>query len=238
MASVLLKYLMMQKVTGDFPMRKQAGFTLVEIAIVLVIIGLLLGGVLKGQELIESAKVKNLAQDMRSIAVAVMSYQDKYRAMPGDDPNAAARWGSAACTPQSAGATPLGDGLIDQGNWTDNDPSVSAKTKASCVWNHLRLAGLLTGDPPAIGPSNADGGIFGVVSTVAQAGVAGIPGTLIVCAGSIRGRHVVPLDAILDNGAPNTGSMRAAAGAQVVGGTAVALADIVDSNPYTVCMGF
>ena len=39
---------------------KQSGFTLVEIAIVLVIIGLLLGGVLKGQELINSAKVKNL----------------------------------------------------------------------------------------------------------------------------------------------------------------------------------
>ncbi|MCX7173912.1 MAG: prepilin-type N-terminal cleavage/methylation domain-containing protein, partial [Proteobacteria bacterium] len=47
--------------------RKQSGFTLIEIAIVLVIIGLLLGGVLKGQELINSAKVKNFAQDFKSI---------------------------------------------------------------------------------------------------------------------------------------------------------------------------
>ena len=47
---------------------RQAGFTLVEIAIVLVIIGLLLGGVLKGQELVNNAKVKNLANDFRAVS--------------------------------------------------------------------------------------------------------------------------------------------------------------------------
>jgi len=62
----------------------QTGFTLIEIAIVLVIIGLLLGGVLKGQELINSAKVKNLANDMRAIQTAVFAFQDKYKALPGD----------------------------------------------------------------------------------------------------------------------------------------------------------
>ena len=55
----------------------QGGFTLVEIAIVLVIIGLLLGGVLKGQELINSAKVKNLANDFRSVPTMVFAYQDR-----------------------------------------------------------------------------------------------------------------------------------------------------------------
>ena len=65
--------------------RNQSGFTLIEIAIVLVIIGLLLGGVLKGQELINSAKVKNLAGDFRNIPVMIYGYQDKYRALPGDD---------------------------------------------------------------------------------------------------------------------------------------------------------
>ena len=57
--------------------KQQSGFTLVEIAIVLVIIGLLLGGVLKGQELINSAKVKNLANDFRTIPTFVYAYQDK-----------------------------------------------------------------------------------------------------------------------------------------------------------------
>ena len=59
--------------------RKQSGFTLIEIAIVLVIIGLLLGGVLKGQELINSAKVKNLATDFKNIPVFIYGYQDKYK---------------------------------------------------------------------------------------------------------------------------------------------------------------
>ena len=69
--------------------RNQSGFTLIEIAIVLVIIGLLLGGVLKGQELINSAKVKNLATDFKNIPVFIYGYQDKFRALPGDDAQAA-----------------------------------------------------------------------------------------------------------------------------------------------------
>ena len=56
--------------------KQQSGFTLVEIAIVLVIIGLLLGGVLKGQELINSAKVKNMAGDFRNLQVMIYGYQD------------------------------------------------------------------------------------------------------------------------------------------------------------------
>ena len=67
--------------------RNQSGFTLIEIAIVLVIIGLLLGGVLKGQELINSAKVKNLATDFKNIPVFIYGYQDKFKALPGDDAN-------------------------------------------------------------------------------------------------------------------------------------------------------
>ena len=71
-------------------MKKQAGFTLIELAIVLVIIGLLPGGVLKGQELINSAKVKNLASDFRNIPVYIYGYQDKFKALPGEDAKPAA----------------------------------------------------------------------------------------------------------------------------------------------------
>ena len=53
--------------------KKQAGFTLVEIAIVLVIVGLLLAGVLKGQELIESSKIKNIGKDMDAVSAGVLS---------------------------------------------------------------------------------------------------------------------------------------------------------------------
>ncbi len=72
----------------------QSGFTLVEIAIVLVIIGLLLGGVLKGQELINSAKVKNFATDFRNIPLFIYGYQDKYKGLPGDDKDAVTHVGA------------------------------------------------------------------------------------------------------------------------------------------------
>src|SRR5512135_3231819 len=71
---------------------KQKGFTLVEIAIVLVIIGLLLGGILKGQEMITQAKIKNVVNDFNGITAAVNSYKDRYRALPGDDTTASGRW--------------------------------------------------------------------------------------------------------------------------------------------------
>ena len=74
----------------------QGGFTLVEIAIVLVIIGLLLGGVLKGQELITQAKIRNVANDINGMSAAVYGYQDRYKKFPGDDNDAATRWTNPA----------------------------------------------------------------------------------------------------------------------------------------------
>src|SRR5512135_749970 len=97
--------------------RNQSGFTLIEIAIVLVIIGLLLAGVLKGQELINSAKVKNLATDFKNIPLFIYGYQDKYKALPGDDANVATHLGTGAtaCSPTSTTCNP-GDGIIE-GGW-------------------------------------------------------------------------------------------------------------------------
>ncbi|HEB81223.1 MAG TPA: prepilin-type N-terminal cleavage/methylation domain-containing protein, partial [Gammaproteobacteria bacterium] len=64
--------------------KRQKGFTLIEIAIVLVIIGLLLGGVLKGQELINTARVRALNNSVDGVTAAWFSFQDRYRAFPGD----------------------------------------------------------------------------------------------------------------------------------------------------------
>ncbi|HXC19945.1 MAG TPA: prepilin-type N-terminal cleavage/methylation domain-containing protein, partial [Steroidobacteraceae bacterium] len=71
--------------------KQQSGYTLVEIAIVLVIIGLLLGGVLKGQELIYNQKVKSTYDNYRQFTAAMYGYQDRYKALPGDDPQATTR---------------------------------------------------------------------------------------------------------------------------------------------------
>ncbi len=91
-------------------MKKQAGFTLIELAIVLVIIGLLLGGVLRGQELINSAKVKNMARDFQNIQVYIYGYQDKFKALPGDDPAVASH--VTGGTP-GATAAERGNGVIN-----------------------------------------------------------------------------------------------------------------------------
>ncbi|HRP25579.1 MAG TPA: prepilin-type N-terminal cleavage/methylation domain-containing protein [Thauera sp.] len=179
----------------------QSGFTLVEIAVVLLIVGLLLGGVMKGQELIDSAKVKNLAQDFRSIPAMVHAYQDKFRALPGDDRNARLHLcsGGAQCT--TAGN---GNGLID-GGWDDEQGSESVR-----FWQHLRLANLASGstdpDDAAFLPRNAVGGRLGV-----QRGgsVLQVPGSLVVCSGAIPGKLVRQLDIALDDGNPATGSLRA-----------------------------
>src|ERR1700682_2054802 len=70
--------------------QRQHGFTLIEIAIVLVIIGLLLGGVLKGQELITGARVRNLISQQDGVKAAYFGFLDRFRALPGDYGNATA----------------------------------------------------------------------------------------------------------------------------------------------------
>lgn len=93
----------------------QGGFTLVEIAIVLVIIGLLLGGVIKGREMIANAKFKQLIAMTEELAVAIHSYHDKYGALPGDDPNASANLsgGIGGCVADDINDG-NGNGLIDE----------------------------------------------------------------------------------------------------------------------------
>src|SRR5258706_14626672 len=109
----------------------ESGFTLVEIAIVLVIIGLLLGGILKGQEMITQAKIKNVINDFNGVTAAVNSYQDRYRALPGDDLTAAGRWAGA-----QAGS---GNGQFDAPACVYNEVPAAPPGMKECnlFWVHL-----------------------------------------------------------------------------------------------------
>lgn len=69
--------------------KKQSGFTLIEIAIVMGIIGVLLGGVIKGQELINTAKEKRIYSDYKSLQAAIFVYVDRFGVYPGDNGNGA-----------------------------------------------------------------------------------------------------------------------------------------------------
>lgn len=207
---------------------QQSGFTLVEIAIVLVIIGLLLGGILKGQELINSAKAKSLANDFRAIPVYIYGYQDKFRALPGDDLSASTH---VALTPAAGNGD--GNGRIG-GAWN----SVAVGDESVLFWQHVRGAGLATGDT-VVGqglPTNADGGRLGVSST--KPGLdASFNGTYYLCSTGIRGKFAKMIDVQLDDGKTDGGSVRAFPN----GGPAansVALGAMVDDTSYDVCMAF
>ncbi len=214
-------------------MQQQSGFTLIELAIVLVIIGLLLGGVLKGQELINGAKVKNLANDFRNVQMQLFSYQDKFHALPGDDPYAIAHTG--------ADANGNGDGIIDGAGINPVSGSENFQ-----IWQHLRKAGLANGSTLLVDsnylPSNAEGGKIALQSK-AELTITGLGGAFAICSQNIPGKFVKQLEAMLDNGNTASGAMMAAQ--NVTGTTAVDAVTsvgnsptIVDENRYTVCMGF
>lgn len=223
--------------------RNQSGFTLIEIAIVLVIIGLLLGGVLKGQELINSAKVKNLATDFKNIPVYIYGYQDKYKALPGDDPTIGSATthiaGGTACTPAAAGLCAPGSGVID-GTWK----SVDITAESFVFWQHVRLAGFgpgstianLTTSPDYL-PRNAVGGVIGVTNA-AQTPITGLKGTYIVCSDAIPGKFAKQLDLTLDDGNTETGSVMVVPAGTTTATAPTATTSIVDDTPYLVCMGY
>jgi prepilin-type N-terminal cleavage/methylation domain-containing protein len=214
--------------------RQQSGFTLVEIAIVLVIIGLLLGGILKGQELINSAKVKNLANDFRVIPTYIYAYQDKFKSLPGDDANVTTHITGAT----AAAAAGLGNGVIN-GNWN----STTNTDESFLFWQHVRLANLAAGPTDVADatyvPRNAVGGILGISSgTTAQMQISGMTGTYQVCSAGILGKFAKQLDIQMDDGNTATGSMRVVADGAALGTAAVTTATIDDATNYTVCTTF
>lgn len=175
--------------------KQQSGFTLVEIAIVLVIIGLLLGGVLKGQEMITQAKIKNVANDLNGITAAVYSYQDRYKRLPGDDPGAT-RW--PLITAAGNGDNALTGGYASQDN----------EHETRLFWAELRLAGFVSGatntiNEAAAQPINAAGGVLGV-----QSGGFGLGG-VVICTGSLPAKIAQAIDNQMDDGNATTGTIRA-----------------------------
>lgn len=177
---------------------QQKGFTLVEIAIVLVIIGLLLGGVLKGQELITQAKIKNVANDLNGMSAAIYGYQDRYKKFPGDDDQAKGRWSTTVSGDGD------GDGQVGKAVTTVLECAVTDKAKENCLfWQHLRLSGFVGGDTATTNaPQNAAGGVL-----QAQHGALGLSG-LIICSTSLPGKIANAIDAQFDDGKPNSGQVR------------------------------
>jgi type II secretory pathway pseudopilin PulG len=181
------------------------GFTLAETALVLVVAGLVLGGVLKGQELVVQSTIKNVIADMTGVSAAMYAYKDRYRALPGDD-NGSGRWG---LTPPST----AGNGVIE-GTYASSAPTDESRL----FWEHLRRAGFVVGD----GNENPFNAVFGKTGVQtgdgSGASPAGVLGTaadtelftgLMLCTAKLPDKMAVSVDAQMDDGRGKTGNVRA-----------------------------
>ncbi len=118
----------------------QSGFTLVELAIVLMIIGLLIGGILKGQELITNARITSIIRQIKSHDAAVITFMDSYGAKPGDITSPSTRLPNCNSAPCSNAGD--GNGIIGA-----TDSSTTAENNTA--WIHLASANLISGIDPA-----------------------------------------------------------------------------------------
>ena len=214
--------------------RNQRGFTLVEIAIVLVIIGLLLGGVLKGQEMIANAKVRNLADQSSGIKAAFFAFQDRYKALPGDY-----RVASTNISGVPANRNGNGNGQI------------STDQERGRVWLHLAAAGFITGSYDGGNVSGTNNG-WNCVSTRCPANAFG--GNMNLSFGSEAngtsgdshelwtGRNIpvasiAELDRKIDDGVPGTGIFQNGGSANANPGTCVTggVWAVTSANPEGDC---
>jgi prepilin-type N-terminal cleavage/methylation domain-containing protein len=192
--------------------RRNSGFTLIEMAIVLVIIGLLIGGVLAGQQLIQSARVRNLISQQDGVKAAFFGFQDRYRAPPGDYAAASANINCVTFTCVNGN----GNGKIEA--------AVSGSLHEEILaWNHLSAAGFINGSytmatsgvsTPA--PANTPTNPFGAYVQVAYDGQWGTSSNLFggVFRHTLKTGNQVPVEIIgevdrkIDDGMPYTGSFQ------------------------------
>ena len=193
----------------------ERGFSLAEIATVLILIGLVTGLLVLGEGIVAQARVKFVINQFEGLKIAVLHYYDRYAALPGDDPRAESRWAG-----RSRNGT--GDGRIGglyQAPPPPGDPMTSLTIDAASVpvpgdgeslnfWWHLRLADLIVAPPmpitPVAQPLNPFAGVIGV-----EWAPLGFP-RLAVCAANLPGYVAAGVENQLDDGNPRQGLIRAA----------------------------
>ena len=203
----------------------QKGFTLVELAVVMIIVGLLIGGILKGQELITNAQVASTITQAKGIDAAVSTFRDSYRALPGDIANPAVRLPNCNAAPcNTANAAP--DGRVNQlpsaamvagsegqrffvhlnaaelisGVQNQNDVVFGSGLPASSVGGGGYGVGFFPGGGAALGNNaNASGGHYLSLREAAAAPSAGN--------GPLTAAQAARMDIKLDDGASDAGSV-------------------------------
>jgi len=169
---------------------KGKGFTLVELAIVLVIIGILLAAVLKGQEMINNAKIKAVANQYKSLVGAIYSYQDKYGQLPGDDNNATNHLSGSGCS-------------VSNG---DGNGRIEGAIEPFAAPEHLACAGFITGDYN--GTSDYIKHTYGGNVEIVYDSFSGKEGHFIKFY-DLKAKDAEAVDRLIDDGVYNRGSCRA-----------------------------
>jgi prepilin-type N-terminal cleavage/methylation domain-containing protein len=135
----------------------RSGFTLIELSVVIVILGLLVGGILGGQSLIQAQRVRNVLTDAKTYALAMQQFKDKYGYLPGDFPTATSVWGSSST--YCSGANNLTSGTCNGNGDGTIALGLTANTSAEMfqAWKQMALAGLIQGN--FTGVSGAGAGV-------------------------------------------------------------------------------
>lgn len=201
----------------------QGGFTLVEIAIALIVVGVVLSVVVQGQQMANAGKARALLASQKAVQAAVNLYQDRYRASPGDDAAASTRFSAAQCGAGAAGVSRCangdGNGAI-VGAFTDQVAATAvtvpdgANNEVNKFWQHLRAAGLIRVDGTTVfaNPVNGSGGVLAVAGptpTGANTPYVGMPpASLYLVFTGLPADVARALDGSVDDGLANRGSYR------------------------------
>jgi len=168
------------------------GFTLVELAIVLVIIGVILGGVIKGQELVTNARIKQLYRNFQQVEFAYFSYQDRFNGVPGD---------------QQADAAANRNGLIDNNVAATGRDGTTTGNEDDIFWSEIRSQNFYNDGVAGITfPTHALGGTM-----LVENGFGGHTGFNVLCMQGIRADQAAIFDAQFDDGNGTTGNITGAA---------------------------
>lgn len=182
--------------------RSSAGFTLVEIAIVLLILGFLVALVVQGQELIHNARVRSLISQQSAVSTAVLGFQDRFRALPGDYAEAST---NIPCTP-----------TCPNGNGNSRIEDVGTPREFILVWTHLSAAGFLnagfsaTSGTVTPGPDDSPTNAFGAYVQVIFDSSWGYSGNTarrhnIKTGNQVPVEILAEVDAKIDDGLPASG---------------------------------
>lgn len=212
----------------------RTAFTLVELSIVLVIIALIIGAVLTGQQVIQSARITNAANAIQAYQAQFQTYAQNFGTLAGDDAGATTRFPNLL---QNLGVTTGGNGNGDGSIGTNNSFNTNTITgeagESRLVWAHMRAAGLIKNQAAngtiALQPANPFSGIYGFQN----GGLNGTFSTTTLCLNRVPGSAAQAIDSRLDDGASKSGSMQSTLDANGSNGTVSA--QYSDAETYIIC---